>query len=68
MKSKSYILMQIRDLLKTNRGMCEYDIEEEMNTYQSKKVYELLVIKSELAKYKEFPDVSCMNWFRGEDL
>lgn len=59
--------MQIGELLKTHRGMNEDDIEEEMNTYQSKKVYELLVIKNELAKYKEFPDVSCMKWFRDDE-
>jgi hypothetical protein len=65
MKSKSYILMQIGDLLRTNRGLCDEEVEEWMKENEEKKVYELLVIKKELSETKEYPDVSIMRWFRG---
>ena len=65
MKSKSYILMQIGELLKSNRGLCEEEIEEWIKENQEKKVYELLVIKKELSESKEYRDVSVMRWFRG---
>jgi hypothetical protein len=65
MKSKSYILMQIGDLLRTNRGLCDEEVEEWMKENEEKKVYELLVIKKELSETKEYPDVSFVRWFRG---
>ena len=65
MKSKAYILMQIKELLKKNRGLCEEEVEEWINENGEKKVYELLVIKKELSESKEYPDVSVMRWFRG---
>jgi len=65
MKSKSYILMQIGELLKSNRGLCEEEIEEWIKENEEKKVYELLVIKKELSESKEYRDVSVMRWFRG---
>ena len=65
MKSKSYILMQIGDLLRTNRGLCDEEVEEWMKENEEKKVYELLVIKKELSETKEYPDVSVVRWFRG---
>ena len=57
--------MQIGELLKSNRGLCEEEIEEWIKENQEKKVYELLVIKKELSESKEYRDVSVMRWFRG---
>ena len=65
MKSKSYILMQIGELLKSNRGLCEEEIEEWIKENEEKKVYELLVIKKERSESREYRDVSVMRWFRG---
>jgi len=65
MKSKSYILMQIGDLLRTNRGLCDEEVEEWVKENEAKTVYELLVIKKELSESKEYTDVSFMRWFRG---
>jgi len=65
MKSKSYILMQIGDLLRTNRGLCDEEVEDWMKENNEKTVYELLVIKKELSESKEYTDVSVMRWFRG---
>ena len=66
MKSKAYILMQIRELLEKNRGLCSEEVEEWIKENEDKKVYELLVIKKELAESpKEYRDVSVMRWFRG---
>ena len=64
MKSKAYVLMQIKELLQKNRGLCEEEIEDWMNENNGKTVYELLVIKKDLSESKEFRDVSFMRWFR----
>ena len=64
MKSKAYILRQISILLSTNRGLCEEEIKSWIEENETKPVYELLTIKKELSQGKEFPDVSCMRWFR----
>ena len=65
MKSKAYILMQIRELLDKNRGLCESEIDEWIQENEGKTVYELLTIKKDLSETKEFPDVYVMRWFRG---
>jgi|TARA_B100001094_G_scaffold184660_1_gene178906 hypothetical protein len=57
--------MQIGELLKSNRGLCEEEIEEWIKENEEKKVYELLVIKKELSESREYRDVSVMRWFRG---
>ena len=64
MKSKAYVLMQIKELLQKNRGLCEDEIEDWVKENNEKTVYELLVIKKELSGTKEFRDVSFMRWFR----
>ena len=65
MKSKAYILMQIGELLRTNRGLCDEEVEDWVKENEDKTVYELLVIKKELTESpKEYPDVSCTRWFR----
>jgi hypothetical protein len=66
MKSKAYILMQIGELLEKNRGLCPEEVKEWIKENEDKKVYELLVIKKELAESpKEYADVSVMRRFRG---
>jgi len=57
--------MQIGDLLRTNRGLCDEEVEEWVKENEAKTVYELLVIKKELSESKEYTDVSFMRWFRG---
>jgi hypothetical protein len=57
--------MQIGDLLRTNRGLCDEEVEEWVKENEAKTVYELLMIKKELSESKEYTDVSFMRWFRG---
>ena len=64
MKSKSFILIQIEELLAKNRGLCEEEIEDWKAENADKTVYELLTIKKELSQTREYQDVSCMRWFR----
>jgi hypothetical protein len=42
MKSKAFILMQISDLLRKNRGLCDQEIREWEEENKEKTVYELL--------------------------
>jgi len=67
MKSKAYILMQIGELLKKNRGLCDEEIEWWMKDNEDKTVYELLTLKKEISQNQEYHDVSCMRWFREEN-
>ena len=60
MKSKAFILMQIEELLKSNRGLCEQEIKEWLEENRDRTVYELLTIKKELSETQEYQDVSCM--------
>ena len=66
MKSKKYILMQIRDLMIKKFDSSEEDADAYVDQVQTKTVYELLVLKKELTqKEVELPDVSTRQWFRG---
>lgn len=67
MKSKAFILRQIGELLEKNRGMCEQEVKEWMDQNEEKTVYELLTFKKEISQTKEYPDVSCMKWFRDDE-
>lgn len=68
MKSKNYVLMQIKNLLIKNRGYYEREADEYVEQVKDKTVYELLVIKKELASKREYPDISFMSrWFKQED-
>ena len=67
MKSKAFILRQIGELLEKNRGMCEQEVKEWMVQNEEKTVYELLTFKKEISQTKEYPDVSCMKWFRDDE-
>lgn len=64
MKSKAFILRQIAELLKKNRGLCDEEVEEWLAENENMTVYQLLTIKKELASTKEYPDVSVFRWFR----
>ena len=64
MKSKAYILMQIKKLLDTNRGLCEDEADQWIEENKEKTVYELLTIKKYLSETMEYPDVSCMARYR----
>lgn len=67
MKSKAYILMQIGELLKKNRGLCDEEVDWWMKDNENKTVYELLTFKKQLSQTQEYHDVSCMRWFREEE-
>ena len=67
MKSKAFILRQISELLEKNRGFCESEIDDWIKENEKMTVYELLVFKKELSQSKEYQDVSCSNWFRGDN-
>ena len=58
MKSKAYILREIRELLIDNRGYSEDGAKEKADELAPRTVYELLTLKKELATDKEFEDVS----------
>jgi hypothetical protein len=67
MKSKAYILTEIRQLLEKNRGFCEEEADEWVTENEKMTVCQLLELKQELSKGKEYRDVSCMRWFREEE-
>ncbi len=67
MKSKAYVLHQIKTLLKRNRGLCDQEIESWSVDNESMTVYELLTFKKELEQTRVYPDVSCIHWFREEE-
>jgi len=58
MKSKAYILREIRELLIENRGYPEDEAKDKADELSTRTVYELLTLKKELATDKEFADVS----------
>ena len=66
MKSKAYILLQIRELLKKNRGFCDEEVDIWTKENEKKTVYELLTFKKEISQSQEYHDVSCVRWFREE--
>ena len=65
MKSKSYILMQIKDLLLNRRDYSERRASGYIEDVKEKTVYELLTLKKELNESEElYPDVSLMRTIR----
>ena len=59
MKSKSYILMQINQLLINRHDYTEKRASMYIDDIKEKTVYELLTLKKELVESEEvFPDVS----------
>jgi len=60
MKTKAYILRQIKDLFIDNRALTIEQADEKIEEIKDLKVYELLVLKQELASSVELPDLSFM--------
>lgn len=60
MKSKAFILSEIKELLHENKGLLEDEAQELLEEYQHKTIFELLVLKKELGTVLEYPDVSCL--------
>ena len=52
MKSKAYILREIRELLIENRGYSEDDAKEKADELAKRTVYELLTLKRSLLQIK----------------
>ena len=60
MKSKSYILMQIKNILMTIKSYTNDEADTYVEGVQEKTVYELLVHKKELSESdEEYLDISC---------
>ncbi len=60
MKSKNYILMQIKTILMDRKSYSENKADEYVENIKDKTVYELLVLKKELSNAEEeYMDVSC---------
>lgn len=60
MKSKNYILQQIKEMLIDKKSYSEERAEQYLETIRTKTVYELLVEKKELStQEEEYRDVSC---------
>lgn len=66
MKSKNYILMQIKELYTNKLGWYEHQADAEIDKIKDKTVYELLVIKKNLADTTDGPDMRCLHWFRDD--
>ena len=58
MKSKAYILSQIKDILIENHGYTESKAQRYLEVHQNDKVYELLVLKKSLADQEQYPEIS----------
>ena len=56
--------MQIGELLRTNRGLCDEEVEEWLKENEEKTVCELLTMKKTISETYEYPDVSCTRRFR----
>lgn len=72
MKSKSYVLMQIKELLIHRHDYTETKSSAYIEDIQEKTVYELLTLKKQLSESEEvYPDVSISyairNRFSDED-
>jgi len=60
MKSKNYILMQLKNILMDRKEYTEEKASAWVEDHKDKTVYELLVLKKEMsAVQEEFRDVSC---------
>ena len=58
MKSKSYILSQIQELLVERHGYTQDKAERYAELHKDDKVYELLVLKKSLSEQEQYPEVS----------
>ena len=58
MKSKNYILSQIRELLIERHAYTSERAERYVELHKDDKVYELLVLKKTLSEEEQYPEVS----------
>ena len=58
MKSKNYILSQIRELLIERHAYTPERAERYVEIHKEDKVYELLVLKKNLSEEENYPEVS----------
>jgi|TARA_B110000211_G_C13926061_1_gene485006 hypothetical protein len=58
MKSKNYILSQIRELLIERHAYTPERAERYVELHKEDKVYELLVLKKSLSEEENYPEVS----------
>ena len=58
MKSKNYILSQIRELLIERHAYTPERAERYVELHKGDKVYELLVLKKSLSEEENYPEVS----------
>lgn len=58
MKSKNYILSQIRELLIERHAYTPEKAERYVELHKEDKVYELLVLKKSLSEEENYPEVS----------
>jgi len=58
MKSKNYILSQIRELLIERHAYTSERAERYIELHKEDKVYELLVLKKSLSEEENYPEVS----------
>jgi len=58
MKSKNYILSQIRELLIERHAYTPERAERYVELHKEDKVYELLVLKKNLSEEENYPEVS----------
>jgi|TARA_B110000503_G_scaffold127855_1_gene198088 hypothetical protein len=60
MKSKNYILLQIKQILMDHKSYMEEKADKYIKEVENKTVYELLTLKKELSiEDEELRDVSC---------
>lgn len=69
MKSKNYILSQIRELLIDRHGYTAERADMYVELHKEDKVYELLVLKKSLTEEERYPEVSYRRsiWHREYD-
>ena len=69
MKSKNYILSQIRELLIDRHGYTAERADRYVELHKEDKVYELLVLKKSLTEEERYPEVSYRRsiWHRQYD-
>ncbi|QIG59520.1 hypothetical protein [Dishui Lake phycodnavirus 2] len=66
MKSKSYILMQIKELYVNKFGYYPYQADMEVDKVKDHTVYQLLTLKKELTEKECNTDMTCLHWFRDD--
>ena len=60
MKSKAFILMEIRELLVNNVGLDYAQVESAIQDLEKKTIFELLTIKKDIKMDNEYADVTIL--------